>query len=30
MTRLKHYSAAVVRSLTGFAYLLAAAQAVNG
>jgi transposase len=30
MTRLPHYSAAVVRSLTGFSYLLAAAQAVNG
>jgi transposase len=30
MTRLRHYSAAVVRSLTGFSYLLAAAQAVNG
>jgi hypothetical protein len=30
MTRLHHYSAAVVRSLTGFGYLLAAAQQVNG
>ena len=30
MTRLRHYSAAVVRSLTGFAYLLAAAQTVHG
>lgn len=30
LERLKHYSAAVVRSLTGFAYLLAAAQQVNG
>lgn len=30
MTRLKHYSAAVVRSLTGFPYFLTAAQAVNG
>jgi len=30
MTRLKHYSAPVVRSLTGFSYLLTAAQAVNG
>ena len=30
MTRLTHYSAAMVRSLTGFPYLLAAAQAVNG
>jgi transposase len=30
MTRLKHYSAPVVRSLTGFSYLLAAAQIVNG
>ena len=30
MTRLPHYSAAVVRSLTGFSYLLAAAQTVNG
>ena len=30
MTRLHHYSTAIVRSLTGFSYLLAAAQAVNG
>jgi hypothetical protein len=30
MTRLNHYSAAVVHSLTGFAYLLAATQTVNG
>jgi transposase len=30
MTRLPYYSAAVVRSLTGFSYLLAAAQTVNG
>jgi hypothetical protein len=30
MTRLTHYSTAVVRSLTGFPYLLAAAQTVNG
>jgi hypothetical protein len=30
MTRLTHYSAAVVRSLIGFPYLLAAAQTVNG
>lgn len=30
MTRLKHYTTAVVRSLTGFSYLLAAAQIVNG
>jgi transposase len=30
MTRLKHYSAAVVRSLTGFPYLLAALPTVNG
>lgn len=30
MTRLHHYSPSVVRSLTGFAYLLAATQTVNG
>jgi transposase len=30
MTRLTHYTPTAVRSLTGFAYLLAAAQAVNG
>jgi DDE superfamily endonuclease len=30
MTRLTHYTPTVVRSLTGFAYLLAAAQPVNG
>ena len=30
MTRLRHYSPGVVRSLTGFPYLLAAAQTVNG
>lgn len=30
MTRLRHYSVAVVRSLTGFRYLLSAAQIVNG
>ncbi len=30
MTRLHHYSAAVVRSLTGFSYFLTAAQRVNG
>ena len=30
MTRLTHYTTAVVRSLTGFPYLLAAAQTVNG
>jgi transposase len=30
MTRLPYYSAAVVRSLTGFSYLLAAARAANG
>ena len=30
MTRLTHYTPAVVRSLTGFPYLLAAAQTVNG
>lgn len=30
MTRLTHYTPTVVRSLTGFAYLLAAAQTVNG
>jgi hypothetical protein len=30
MTRLPHYSAAVVRSLTSFPYLRAAAQVVNG
>jgi hypothetical protein len=30
MTRLTHYTPTAVRSLTGFAYLLAAAQTVNG
>jgi transposase len=30
MTRLNHSTTAVVRSLTGFSYLLAAAQVVNG
>ena len=30
MTRLTHYTPTVVRSLTGFSYLLAAAQTVNG
>jgi transposase len=30
MIRLSHYSAAVVRSLTGFSYLLAAVQTGNG
>jgi transposase len=30
MTRVHYYSAAVIRSLTGFPYLLAAAQIVNG
>jgi hypothetical protein len=30
MTRLTHYTPTVVRSLTGFAYLLAVAQTVNG
>lgn len=30
VTRLHHYSTAIVRSLTGFSYLLAAAQTVNG
>ena len=30
MTRITHYTPAVVRSLTGFPYLLAAAQTVNG
>ena len=30
MTRLTHYTTAAVRSLTGFPYLLAAAQTVNG
>ena len=30
MTRLRHYSAAVVRSLTGFPYFLTAAQKANG
>jgi transposase len=30
MTRLTHYTPTVVRSLTGFAHLLAAAQIVNG
>ena len=30
MTRLRHYSPVVVRSVTGFSYLLTAAQTVNG
>jgi transposase len=30
MTRLTHYTTKAVRSLTGFSYLLAAAQTVNG